>query len=76
MNDKLLTRPEVQQILRISTTKMFRLIKNQELPVIKIGNTYRIKQTDLEHFIHQHQRGDMLRMPHCPFALYVGTKNW
>ena len=56
MEDKLLTRVEVQQILRISITKMFQIIQNQELPVIKIGNAYRIRQSDLNRYLEQHQQ--------------------
>lgn len=47
MNDELLTRSEVQAILRISTSKMFRLIHSGALPAVRIGSTYRIKKSDL-----------------------------
>ena len=58
MEDKLLTRSEVQQILRISISKMFQMIRKQELPVIKIGNSYRIRQSDLNIYLNQHQQNE------------------
>ena len=51
MNDELLTRSEVQKILRVSTSKVFRLIHNGALPAIRVGDTYRIKQSDLEKYL-------------------------
>ena len=58
LEDKLLTRSEVQQILRISISKMFQMIRKQELPVIKIGNSYRIRQSDLNIYLNQHQQNE------------------
>ena len=48
MEDKYLKRSEAQQILRVSITKIFQMINSQELPAIKVGRSYRIKETDLK----------------------------
>ena len=51
MEDKLLTRAEAQQVLRVSTCTMFNLIRTQEVPAIKIGRSYRIRQSDLNKYL-------------------------
>lgn len=51
MEDKYLKRSEAQQILRVSITKIFQMINNQELPAIKVGRSYRIKETDLKEYL-------------------------
>ena len=51
MDDKLLTCTEVQNILRISKSKLYRLIHKEKLPVIRLGSTFRIRQSDLEKFL-------------------------
>lgn len=56
MEDKLLTRIEAQQALRISTCTMFNLIRRQEIPAIKIGKSYRIKQSDLDNYLKKQQQ--------------------
>ena len=58
MEDKLLTRAEAQQILRLSTSSMFNLIRTREIPSLKIGKSYRIKLTDLQKYLeNQKMRG-------------------
>lgn len=49
--EKLLTRTEVQEILRISQSKMYRLIRNKKLPSIRVGKTYRIRRSDLDEYL-------------------------
>jgi len=61
LEDKLLTRAEAQQVLRVSACTMFNLIRRQEIPAMKIGKSYRIRQSVLEHYIsqqQQNQKGD------------------
>jgi len=61
LEDKLLTRAEAQQVLRVSACTMFNLIRRQEIPAMKIGKSYRIRQSDLEHYIsrqRQNQKGE------------------
>lgn len=49
--EKLLTRTEVQEILRIGQSKMYRLIRNKKLPSIRVGKTYRIRRSDLDEYL-------------------------
>ena len=56
MEDKLLRRIEAQQVLRVSTCTMFNLIRSQEIPAMKIGKSYRIKQTDLDNYLKKQQQ--------------------
>lgn len=53
MNEPLLTRLEAQKILRVSQSTMFRLIHRGELPVVQVGSTYRIRQSDLVQYLEQ-----------------------
>ena len=49
--DKLLTRTEVQEILRISQSKIYRLIQENKIPSIRVGKTYRIRRSDLDEYL-------------------------
>ena len=51
MYHQYLTRAEAQAILRVSKSKMFRLIHEGELPATRVGSTYRIRQSDLDHYL-------------------------
>ena len=51
MNEQLLTPAEAQAILRVSKSKMYRLIHQEGLPAIKLGSTYRIRRSDLDRFL-------------------------
>ena len=51
MNEQLLTLAEVQAILRVSKSKMYRLIHQEGLPAVRLGSTYRIRQSDLDVFL-------------------------
>lgn len=51
MNEQLLTLAEAQAILRVSRSKMYRLIHQEGLPAVRLGSTYRIRQSDLEIFL-------------------------
>ena len=51
MEEKWLTRTEAQQILKLSDSTMFGLIRNKEIPAIKIGRAYRIRLTDLQNYL-------------------------
>ena len=49
--DKLLTRTEVQEILRVSQSKIYRMIQGNKIPSIRVGKTYRIRQSDLDEYL-------------------------
>lgn len=56
MEDKLLTRAEAQQILRVSVTTMFNMIRERKIPVMKIGKSYRIRESDLNNYLKNQQQ--------------------
>ena len=51
MKDRLLTRAEAQQILRVSKTTMFRLIHQKQIPAVWVGKTIRIPESELENYL-------------------------
>jgi excisionase family DNA binding protein len=51
MDDKFLTCREVESILKISKSKLYRMIHANELPVTRIGSTYRIRASELETYL-------------------------
>ncbi len=47
----LLTRSQCQELLCVGKNTMLSLLQNNEIPSIMLGNSYRIKRTDLSDFI-------------------------
>ena len=47
----LLTVAEVAQVLRVSNMTVYRLIKAGELPALRVGKNYRIREGDLEAYL-------------------------
>jgi excisionase family DNA binding protein len=47
----LLTIPDVADICRVSIKTVRRWIKSAELPAARLGNQWRIRPKDLQHFI-------------------------
>ena len=47
----LLTVAEVADVLRVSNMTVYRLIKAGELPALRVGKNYRIRQHDLEAYL-------------------------
>ncbi|HSK21857.1 MAG TPA: helix-turn-helix domain-containing protein [Egicoccus sp.] len=48
---RLLTVAEVAGALRVSTMTVYRLIKSRELPAIRVGKNFRIRQQDLDDYL-------------------------
>jgi len=46
-----LTVAEVAAAMRVSTMTVYRLIKGGELRAVRVGHNYRIRETDLEHYL-------------------------
>ena len=46
---------EAAQMLNISRSLVYQLIRSGEIPVVRIKSTVRIKASDLEMFIKKHQ---------------------
>ena len=49
----LLTVAEVAAAMRVSTMTVYRLIKTGELGAVRVGRSYRIRETDLERFLEE-----------------------
>ena len=47
----LLTVAEVAEVLRVSNMTVYRLIKAGELPALRVGKNYRIREDELEAFL-------------------------
>jgi excisionase family DNA binding protein len=51
MSDTLLTAAEVAEQLRVSTMTVYRLIRRGELPAVRVGRNYRVRERDLVAFL-------------------------
>jgi excisionase family DNA binding protein len=49
--DRLLTVVEVAAIMRVSNMTVYRLIKAGELPAIRVGKNYRIRESDVDRYL-------------------------
>jgi excisionase family DNA binding protein len=49
----LLTVAEVANVMRVSNMTVYRLIKSGELPAVRVGKNYRLRETDLERFLEE-----------------------
>ena len=47
MGRQLLTAAEVAEQLRVSTMTIYRLIRSGELPAVRVGRNYRVREEDL-----------------------------
>ena len=47
----LLTVAEVAEVLRVSNMTVYRLIKAGDLPALRVGKNYRIREADLTTFL-------------------------
>jgi excisionase family DNA binding protein len=49
--DLLLTVREVAATMRVSTMTVYRLIKSGQLPAIRVGKNYRIRESDVGKYL-------------------------
>ena len=54
IQDPILTPEEVAQILKISKSKVYRMMQLGEIPSIRFGRTARVSREDLDNFIRNH----------------------
>ncbi len=47
----LLTVTEVAAVMRVSNMTVYRLIKAGELPAVRVGKNYRIRENDVERYL-------------------------
>ena len=48
---KLLTVAEVAGIVRVSKMTVYRLIKGGDLPAVRVGKNFRIRESDVERYL-------------------------
>lgn len=53
--DRLLTVAEVAGTMRVSNMTVYRMIKSGELPAIRVGKNYRIRESDLDKYLDERQ---------------------
>lgn len=53
--DRLLTVAEVAATMRISNMTVYRLIKSGDLPAIRVGKNYRIRESDMNRYLDDRQ---------------------
>jgi len=53
--DRLLTVAEVAATMRVSNMTVYRLIKGGELPAIRVGKNYRIRESDVDQYLYERQ---------------------
>ena len=51
VGDRLLTVAEVAATMRVSNMTVYRLIKNGDLPALRVGKNYRIRESDVEVYL-------------------------
>jgi DNA binding domain, excisionase family len=49
--DRLLTVAEVAATMRVSNMTVYRLIKNGDLPALRVGKNYRIRESDVDVYL-------------------------
>ena len=49
--DRLLTVAEVAATMRVSNMTVYRLIKSGDLPALRVGKNYRIRESDVDVFL-------------------------
>jgi excisionase family DNA binding protein len=47
----LMTVAEVAAAMRVSTMTVYRLVKNGDLPAVRVGHNYRIRGADVERYL-------------------------
>ena len=51
VGDRLLTVAEVAATMRVSNMTVYRLIKSGELPALRVGKSYRIRESDVDRYL-------------------------
>jgi len=48
---RFMTVAEVAQLMRVSTMTVYRLIKAGDLPAVRVGKSYRIREDDVDRYL-------------------------
>ncbi len=51
VGDRLLTVAEVADTMRVSNMTVYRLIKSGELPALRVGKNYRLRESDVDGYL-------------------------
>ena len=51
MGTQLLTVNEVADLFRVSSMTVYRLIRSGELPAVRVGRSYRVREDDLDAYL-------------------------
>lgn len=51
MTAPLLTVAEVAELFRVSSMTVYRLIRNGDLPAVRVGRSYRVREDDLQAYL-------------------------
>jgi len=49
--NRFMTVAEVAGLMRVSTMTVYRLIKAGDLPAVRVGKSYRIRETDVDSYL-------------------------
>jgi excisionase family DNA binding protein len=61
--DEYFTSKEAQEYLKVSSVTLWRLVKEEQIPVYKIHNRNRYRKKDLDFFMESHRVGPQLIDP-------------
>lgn len=53
VGDRLLTVGEVAGTMRVSNMTVYRLIKSGDLPAVRVGKNYRIRESDVDRYLQE-----------------------
>jgi len=62
-SEKLLKPREVADMLNISRSLVYQLIRSQEIPAVRIKSTVRVKASDLAEFMNGNQKKNEKQLP-------------
>jgi excisionase family DNA binding protein len=48
---RFLTVQEVAELMRVSTMTVYRIIKSGELPAVRVGRSFRVRDTDVDTYL-------------------------
>ncbi|MGH9244992.1 MAG: helix-turn-helix domain-containing protein [Acidimicrobiales bacterium] len=51
---RFLTVTEVARLMRVSSMTVYRLIKSGDLPAVRVGKSYRVREEDLDRYLARH----------------------
>lgn len=60
-SNRIFTPKEVAEMLRLNTLTVYEYIRSGDIPSIRFGRAYRIRQSDFEGFIERHMLSKKLK---------------